>query len=574
MKQFNLSKKIPSLFPFFSKMHEFSDKSYAKDMTIILISTISTTLNFRNGFFNITFLLSLLHVFNSLMIFLFLNLNFNYEISIILSVIYLFSIYSNFLVIYGSHNTVGVFFFLLTLNILSQFNPSNELIANLIYLILSGLTFSLFIFSSPTTFKLCFLIFGYFFYKINFLDIVNDNINYFCVLLILVSIFFIFLDYLNLINNFIKKFFFFKHIKNENTIIQISAISKVINIFFFIVFFFILYFTVIDPKNLTTFLIFISSFFFGLFYFLYPKIMKNIKNYIQYSFINIWGNHFFNSKNKRLKNAMVSYERNLSRSVFWSLFLFFRLQPFYFLSYLFFLFNCLFFFFSVEKIFILFLTLYPLIYLGKTYGPVIIATTYASFLVSIFSFSYFISHSTNIDSEIRFYILFTTMIFNSIYSIYFLKKDFIDPDSYIFILKEFIKRYKIKNIYAINEKNYFNYFFNNINFHLSNKINIIFVNSYKNLKNKFFLIPPMNPHSIIYHSNEILHNSLYPKSIKKYKNFLLSSKSNSLQNIKIPTRSSSKFYMYVGDITCFLTIFKNVLTAKDLNLGYLRIFKI
>jgi hypothetical protein len=573
-KQFNLSKKIPSFFPYFSSMHEFSDKSHAKDMTVILISAISNTLNFKNGLFNITFLLSNLHILNSLMLFFFLNSNFGYEISAILSIIYLLSLYSNFLIIYGSHNVIGAFFFLVTINILNLFNTSNELITNLIYLLFSGLTFGFFIFSSPSTFKLFFLVFGYFFYKINFLESINNKLNYFYVLFIFNIIFFIFLDYSNLIKNFIKKNFFLNHVKNENVALQIHGLSKVINIFLLLSFFLVWYFIFIDSKNLINFLVFILSFFFCIFYLLYPKITKNIKNYIQYSFIQIWGNHFFNSKNTKLKKSMIRYERNLFLSMFWSLVLFFRLQPFYFLSYLFFALNASFFYFSLEKIFVLFLTLYPLIYLGRTYGPIIISTTYTFFLVSIFSFGYFIYYSMNIDSQYKFYILIITMVTNSVYSIYFLKKEFIDPDSYIFRLKEFINKYNIKKFYTINEKKHFTHFFDNINFHFHGKIKFVFIKSFKNLKNKFLLIPPMNPHSIIFHSSEILHNSIYPRSINKYKDFLTNSNFNSSKNIKIPTKSSSKFYMYQGDITCFLTIFKDILSLKDLNLGYLRIIKI
>jgi len=555
----------------FSIMHQKSDKSACKEMTIFFISLISKIIKFRNKFLYSLLTLSLFHHFTVIILFFLVSSFTNEKIGLIVSIFAMLSLWSNWMVLLGSHSIIGNFFFLLSVFLIQNIDIlffDQYLIKNIFLIFFAGICSGFLVFSSPSTLKFLILIIIYIYFKLGFFDETYvEKIN-----LVYLFLSFFLIYYLlsfKLISQKLYKFFFKKRNKLNNNYYIFFKIFFSLLVFF--LFFNILMLSYIKIEKY--YLIFLYFFSLSLisFLFLRGNILQNVKRYIGYLFVHFWNYHHKNSLNKELDQISVK-ENNFFYSIFWVLKVIFKIQPFYLLTFLSLLISFLLINFSTEYFIIIFTLLLPIFIFSYSGGPVIISAIFSSFFYnSIFVLSICLFLLTENSQYFYFYYFVYIMLFLEIvigvYKFFF---DILDADLFIYKLLLFLKKNKIKQIYTFKNSEYFGYFYNLLeeNF-VSQNIKLIKKNNLSKLKNKYFIIPPLNPYSIYYHSNKILHTEIYfdqglnlIKRIRKYKKKIFN------------TRSSSRLFIYIGNITCFFHLYLNRIKLKHYKLGKCVIFKL
>jgi len=571
LKQVNiaLNYKISSLN--FSKMHDLSDKSACKEVTILLISLISKLVKFKNKFFYSLFTLSLIHHLSVIILFFIISLLTNANIGLIVSIFAMLSLWSNWMVLLGSHNVVGNFFFLLSIFFIQNveiLNLDQDLYYIIFLILFTGISSALLVFSSPSTLKFLILIIIYFYYKIGFFDInFLKNKNLFFSILF----FFFIYNFLN-IKRIKRKFldFLFNTTKEINNKFY-NFFKIVLSAFFSFLFFNILMFDQIQTINYLFILLFIFSFFLTVLILIRRDILKNIKIYINYLFVHFWNCHTLGSENPNLNNISV-LENNFFKNISWVLRVIYKIQPFFFIIFFTLAFLLLATNFSMNLLILIFILILPLLIFSFSKGPVIITAIFSCFFynsIIIFSICLY-SLDQKFLHDYFYYIIVAVIcleVFIGLYKYFF---DILEADLFIWKLKLYLKKNKIKEIYTFNDLDYFGYFYKLFedNFEDEN-IKLIKSDNLNKLQNKYVIVPPLNPLSIYYHSNKILHTEIYFQEglelIKKNKNF---------EKKIFKTRSSSSLYVYLGNITSYLSIYLKKIRLKHFNLGKCVIIKI
>ena len=124
-KQINTALKFDIFSSRISDMKKSSDKSACKEATILLISIISKFFKFKNKTFYLLFTLSLFHHLTIVLLFLIISNVANYEIAFILSLFSLLCLWTNWMVLLGTHNVIGNFFFILSIFIIQNIEIIN-----------------------------------------------------------------------------------------------------------------------------------------------------------------------------------------------------------------------------------------------------------------------------------------------------------------------------------------------------------------------------------------------------------------------------------------------------------------
>ena len=570
-KQINTALKYDFFSSKISDMKKLSDKSACKEATILLISIISKFFKFKNKTFYLLFTVSLFHHLTIVLLFSIISNLANYEIAFILSIFSMLCFWSNWMVLLGTHNVIGNFFFILSLFIIQNveiisFYESFKI--NLLYVFLAGITSGFLIFSSPSTVKFLILIICFIYFKFGFFDLNNlNNINIIFPLLTFV------ISYLLFNTGYIKKKIINIFIKNSKDLSEnyFNFFKMVVSFFSSFFIFNILMLSFVQIQNYIFILIFFLSLTLTIYMFLRGNILGNLKYYINYLFVHFWNYHHKNSINKKLRDISAK-ESNLLSSLIWVFKVIFKIQPIFIITIFISIILTLALNFSLEFLIIFFILSLPLLIFSFSNGPILSTAIYGVFFYnSIFILSIcFNSLSTKFSDYNFIQIIYLVLFLEILLGIYRFVHDVLDADLFIWKLKCFIKKNKLKKIYTFNDKKYFGYFYELLNENFPKKnLRIIKTNNIHLLKKSYFIIPPLNPYSVVYHADKILHLGIYYHKglflLKKFKNKFIK---------EFNTRSSSKYFIYCGDITSYFYFYLKKIKSNNFNLGKCFIIKL
>jgi len=565
--------KFYNFFSWPSKMHSIeNNRAQLREVWFIFAAILSRVLKKNNEFINV-FLSILSHFFSSILIFFITNSYFDYSTALIVSLLYLTSLWTYQVAIYFGHVIFSQFWFLLSVYIFTfynyQYSQYNSLVS-----FLSGFFIAACFYSSSASRKfppIVFLIFLYLnAFELNSLKLFDYNNYYFYVVLFLIAVASgLIYHFVKIkINNFINLKYKVKVEEVEKQELQKKYLQKFSNFFFplFTIIFLlaILIFSVQSP-----FMLFenISLFFFGIvlvsLYILGPNFFRNIVRYGAFLDIGTWGNHF-QCYPKNFFGRMIPNDFISPRS--WIVSYFNRVCPWISYAYLFSALSLFFIKDSIHvKLMFLFLSLLPIIIIeitkgirvGKSYHPSLI-----SFLILIaYSFS-----KLNLVNENYIYFFYILIMINFIHSSYVFFNDVLPSRMAPAYLHRFLKKNKINSISTY--KSYFNDgFVTPMQVRFPDSIKVNYCSSIESSKDRYFVVPPTTSKSVTHESNsKVINKGDFRED--SFLNRLLDSKRIDKVSIKkFKTFGSSRIFTAESEVTSYRDFCLNEIDDKDRHLG-------
>jgi hypothetical protein len=564
--------KAYNFFSWPSKMHNIEyNRAQLREVWFIFVFIISRILKKNNEFVNV-FLSTLSHFFSSALIFLIINSYFDYNTALVVSLLYLTSLWTYQVAIYFGHVIFSQLWFLLSVYFLTLYNFHDPRY-NFFISFFSGFFISVCFYSSSASRKfppITFLIFLYLnIFELNSLKFSNYSNYFLFVLALTLAVAILIYFFLKLkINNFIGL-----KIKKEKTMQQKEELKKKYmnkfkslfsGLLILILLLEILIFSSVFPF---TFLENIMAFFLGTIlvsiYILGPNFLANIARYGAFLDIGTWANHFA-CYPKNFFGRIISNDFIAPRS--WIVHYFNKICPLIFYIYIF---SALSLFFIKDSIYVklmfLFLSLLPIIIIeitkgirvGKSYHPSLI-----SFLILI---AYSFSKLSLVNDNYIFFFYILIMI-NFIHSSYVFFNDVLPSRMAPAYLHRFLKKNKINSISTY--KSYFNDgFVTPMQVRFPDSIKVNYCSSIESSKDRYFVVPPTTSKSVTHESNsKVINKGDFRED--SFLNRLLDSKRIDKVSIKkFKTFGSSRIFAAESEVTSYRDFCLNEIDDKDRYLG-------